>query len=584
MTTTISTRPASAGAVQRPAGGPSGGSKASATAGRHPEAKAAPGAEGARTAPEAGKAARPVEAQVRTEPPRARRAGQAGANVSKRSSGVRGGAGVSQLGVDFSALIAAALSATETPGGASSSAAKPSAAPRPGAGGQGVASAAVTIDGKSQGKAVAAAAAESAPGPAGPAAGGAGVAAARAANPQPPATAEAQQVPQADADATPKTATKGKTIAIPAEVLREAGRPAGEAQAPTPAGRAAAAAAGTKAAGAKPPHAQVTADDAGPARAGRPSAPAGPEAGVKSPTSPPDAVGRTPTPPDGRPRPNVIAPPQAAAAERPTGASRVRFSASREVPPTGEAQPTASSRPKLSPAARQALGEALGPKAPAAQRASAGQAGAAARTGFDAAVQQVAAGGANGADAAAPGVGPTASSPQTPGGVTGPGSAGAAQPADEAVTDQIAAQLRSALGRGRREVVIRLNPPELGTVRLRLQTDGNALRGELKVAHPETLDQIRLEAPGLFRQLADGGLQVRRLDISLDEQGVPEQQQQQQQWSDGAGREPSRQDADGPPDRPRAGDLPLGAPTPTPSRPTHAAAAWTGEGSVNLWV
>jgi hypothetical protein len=49
-----------------------------------------------------------------------------------------------------------------------------------------------------------------------------------------------------------------------------------------------------------------------------------------------------------------------------------------------------------------------------------------------------------------------------------------------------------------------------------VHADGGQLRGEVKVERAEVLDQLRNEAPALLRQLSSGGVQVRRLEMTLD--------------------------------------------------------------------
>jgi len=86
----------------------------------------------------------------------------------------------------------------------------------------------------------------------------------------------------------------------------------------------------------------------------------------------------------------------------------------------------------------------------------------------------------------------------------------------ETMVSQVAEQIQANTDRLNQQIEIRLRPPELGTVRLTLQAEGSSVRGELKVSNPDTAAQLEVEAPNLFRRLADGGIQMRRLDISLE--------------------------------------------------------------------
>jgi flagellar hook-length control protein FliK len=106
------------------------------------------------------------------------------------------------------------------------------------------------------------------------------------------------------------------------------------------------------------------------------------------------------------------------------------------------------------------------------------------------------------------------------------------------VGDQIAAQLRADPGTASQRIVIRLDPPELGRVSVTLrETDGH-VAGELKFSDPDALAQARLETPALIRQLADGGVRIRQLDMSLESDGL----QQQPDWT---GRQDAQQDPHG---------------------------------------
>jgi len=118
------------------------------------------------------------------------------------------------------------------------------------------------------------------------------------------------------------------------------------------------------------------------------------------------------------------------------------------------------------------------------------------------------------------------------------------QPTSESVSDQIAAQLRVDPGTASQRVVVRLDPPELGRVSVTLEETDGQLQGELRFSDPEAMAQARLETPALIRQLAEGGVRVRQLDISLEADGLQHQldwtgrqspHQDQQSWGDWLG-------------------------------------------------
>ncbi len=85
--------------------------------------------------------------------------------------------------------------------------------------------------------------------------------------------------------------------------------------------------------------------------------------------------------------------------------------------------------------------------------------------------------------------------------------------------NQVVEALRASASRQGNQVVIHLNPPELGKVSIRLSVTGNDVRGVLRVENPQTLTQLQREAPALLNRLAEAGVQLRQMDLSLSEQG-----------------------------------------------------------------
>lgn len=91
-----------------------------------------------------------------------------------------------------------------------------------------------------------------------------------------------------------------------------------------------------------------------------------------------------------------------------------------------------------------------------------------------------------------------------------------AEPTAPPVVDQIAESVQATVGRGGRQIVVQLQPPRLGRVRLTLEVDGpQQVRGVLQVDNARTLLELQREAPGLVDRLADGGINLRRLDMQL---------------------------------------------------------------------
>ncbi len=89
------------------------------------------------------------------------------------------------------------------------------------------------------------------------------------------------------------------------------------------------------------------------------------------------------------------------------------------------------------------------------------------------------------------------------------------QVAQTSLPDQIAGQLRASGARPGQQIVIRLNPPELGEVRITLQAEGRSVKGVLEVQNAQTLQHIQRAAPALMTRLSDGGVQLSRLELTL---------------------------------------------------------------------
>jgi flagellar hook-length control protein FliK len=102
-------------------------------------------------------------------------------------------------------------------------------------------------------------------------------------------------------------------------------------------------------------------------------------------------------------------------------------------------------------------------------------------------------------------------------GVGQPGAAASASGA-EAAAVPLVEQVALAAGplSAGRQVVIRLDPPDLGSVRMSLTEDAEGIRGVLRVAQAETAQELQREAAGLMSRLAAGGVQVRRLEIIVE--------------------------------------------------------------------
>ena len=96
------------------------------------------------------------------------------------------------------------------------------------------------------------------------------------------------------------------------------------------------------------------------------------------------------------------------------------------------------------------------------------------------------------------------------------GQARAGQTLGEAA-DQVAESIRAAGGRTGRQIIVHLHPPELGRVRIALRTEGESVRGVVRVDVPETLAKLQQEAAPLMHRLQAEGIDLRRLDVMLNQ-------------------------------------------------------------------
>ncbi|MDA0745090.1 MAG: flagellar hook-length control protein FliK [bacterium] len=95
------------------------------------------------------------------------------------------------------------------------------------------------------------------------------------------------------------------------------------------------------------------------------------------------------------------------------------------------------------------------------------------------------------------------------------------QPQDpHQVSDQIVRGARMLSRNGTTEVTVRLDPPELGSVTIRLQTQNNSLSGEITVENRQVHDVVRGRLADLREALSNQGIQVDRIEVSVDGRGA----------------------------------------------------------------
>ncbi|HUT30691.1 MAG TPA: flagellar hook-length control protein FliK [Sedimentisphaerales bacterium] len=108
-------------------------------------------------------------------------------------------------------------------------------------------------------------------------------------------------------------------------------------------------------------------------------------------------------------------------------------------------------------------------------------------------------------------------------------------PQQNFVGEQLTEQIRTSLRQGDQQITIRLNPPELGKVLIRFQEQNDQITGLLEVSRTQTRYEIEQALPQIIRTLHDAGVQVRRLEVVLNDQaqhqGFKEQSQMLQDGS-----------------------------------------------------
>ena len=110
-------------------------------------------------------------------------------------------------------------------------------------------------------------------------------------------------------------------------------------------------------------------------------------------------------------------------------------------------------------------------------------------------------------------------------GITDPSAAAAPFPkiagntdSDASVSQQIQQSVRSSFGEGNRQIVIRLNPPELGKVTIKFAEQADGITGLLQVDKLQTRQQIQQALPEIIQNLQDSGVQIKRLEVELTNQ------------------------------------------------------------------
>ncbi len=99
--------------------------------------------------------------------------------------------------------------------------------------------------------------------------------------------------------------------------------------------------------------------------------------------------------------------------------------------------------------------------------------------------------------------------------IKSPGNPGTSSDTYSTVGEQVRESIRSSIGRPDREITVRLNPPELGRVVVKLHQQEDQITGVLEVSKSQTRAQVQQELPGIARDLLGLGVQVKRLDVVM---------------------------------------------------------------------
>ncbi len=91
---------------------------------------------------------------------------------------------------------------------------------------------------------------------------------------------------------------------------------------------------------------------------------------------------------------------------------------------------------------------------------------------------------------------------------------GGSQGVPQSVGEQILESLKASMAHGDRQILIRLEPPELGMVLVRFREQGEHLDGMFKVDRADTRREIEQVLPEVVRSLQDAGIGIRRIDVT----------------------------------------------------------------------
>jgi len=117
------------------------------------------------------------------------------------------------------------------------------------------------------------------------------------------------------------------------------------------------------------------------------------------------------------------------------------------------------------------------------------------------------------------------------------------------IREQILDSMQALLARGDRQLVVRLHPPELGSIVVRFQGGDGQIDATLEVSKAETRYEVEQALPQVVHGLQDSGVQIRRFEVMVadeSERDLAKEQTQQEAWPQQQGSDPYTDHAGGP--------------------------------------
>ena len=99
------------------------------------------------------------------------------------------------------------------------------------------------------------------------------------------------------------------------------------------------------------------------------------------------------------------------------------------------------------------------------------------------------------------------------------------------MTDQVVRAARLASRDGSNEVTIRLDPPELGKVTVRLVSEDKVLSGQIVVENRQVHDLVQGRMTELRESLSAQGVQVDQIQVTVDGRGASGTQREANQYN-----------------------------------------------------